>query len=36
MKRMDIIVNYLKTWFIPDLLASFPYNWVLDLESLVT
>ena len=28
MKRKDIIINYLKTWFILDLLASFPYNWV--------
>lgn len=28
MKRKDIIKNYLKTWFILDLLASFPYSWV--------
>jgi hyperpolarization activated cyclic nucleotide-gated potassium channel 2 len=30
MKRKDIIINYLKTWFILDLMASFPYSWVVD------
>lgn len=30
MKRKEIIINYLKTWFILDLLASFPYSWVLS------
>jgi hypothetical protein len=30
MKRKDIIINYLKTWFILDVLASFPYSWVID------
>ena len=28
MKRKDIIINYIKTWFFIDMLASFPYNWV--------
>jgi hypothetical protein len=32
MKRRDIIFNYLKTWFWLDLLASFPYNWVFNLD----
>ena len=30
MKRKDIILNYIKTWFILDMLASFPYSWVMD------
>jgi hypothetical protein len=29
MKRKDIILNYVKTWFFLDLLASFPYSWVI-------
>jgi hypothetical protein len=29
MKRKDIIKNYLKTWFWIDLIASFPYTWIL-------
>lgn len=32
MKRRDIIFNYLKTWFWLDLIASFPYNWVFNLD----
>jgi hyperpolarization activated cyclic nucleotide-gated potassium channel 2 len=28
MKRKEIIKYYLKTWFILDLLASFPYSWI--------
>jgi hyperpolarization activated cyclic nucleotide-gated potassium channel 2 len=32
LKRRHIAVNYLKTWFIPDLIASFPYVWLLDLD----
>ena len=28
MKRKEIIKNYLKTWFVLDLLASFPYSWI--------
>jgi hypothetical protein len=30
MKRKEIIKNYAKTWFLLDLLASFPYSWVID------
>ena len=33
MKRKEIIKNYLKTWFILDLMASFPYSWVLQSDS---
>lgn len=33
MKRKDIIFNYIKTWFILDLLASFPYSWVMEGDS---
>ena len=29
MKRKEIIKNYMKTWFFLDLLASFPYAWIL-------
>ena len=29
MKRKEIIKNYMKTWFFMDLLASFPYSWIL-------
>lgn len=32
MKRRDIIVYYLKTWFLIDLLASFPYSWFINLD----
>ncbi len=32
MKRKDIVLNYLKTWFLLDLLASFPYNWVFNFD----
>ena len=34
MNRKDIIVNYLKTWFILDLLASFPYSWIINYEEI--
>ena len=27
--RKEIVINYLKTWFILDLMASFPYNSVV-------
>ena len=30
MKRKEIIKNYLKTWFFLDLLASFPYSYVIN------
>lgn len=30
MKRKEIIKNYVKTWFFLDLLASFPYSWIID------
>lgn len=29
MERTQIAINYLKTWFILDLLASFPYQSVI-------
>jgi hypothetical protein len=34
MIRREIIVNYLRTWFFLDLLASFPYNWVFDFDNI--
>ena len=30
MKRSKIICKYLKTWFVIDLLASFPYTWFIQ------
>ncbi|CDW80454.1 UNKNOWN [Stylonychia lemnae] len=30
MNRRLIITNYLQTWFVLDLLASFPYTWIID------
>lgn len=30
--RKDIVINYCKTWFLIDLVASFPYNWIIDEE----
>ena len=30
MKRKEIVKNYLKTWFVLDLMASFPYSWVFN------
>ena len=32
MQRKHIVINYLKTWFMVDLLASFPYSWVVNLS----
>ena len=32
MKRREIIINYLKTWFIIDLVASFPYTWFFPVQ----
>lgn len=31
MKRRDIVINYVKTWFVIDLIASFPYSWFFDM-----
>ena len=30
MTRTEIALDYLKSWLLLDLLASFPYSWVLD------
>lgn len=30
MQRKEIVLNYLQTWFLFDLLASFPYSWIID------
>lgn len=32
MKRKEIIGNYIRGWFWLDLLASFPYTWVINFE----
>jgi hypothetical protein len=32
MNRREIINNYFKTWFFLDLLASFPYSWVINFD----
>ena len=32
MQRKHIVINYLKTWFMIDLLASFPYSWIVNLS----
>lgn len=29
LKRRMIVLNYLKGWFLIDLIASFPYMWVV-------
>ena len=34
MSRKEIVLNYVKTWFILDLLASFPYSWIISFEEL--
>jgi hyperpolarization activated cyclic nucleotide-gated potassium channel 2 len=34
MSRKEIILNYLKTWFLLDLLASFPYSWIINFEEI--
>jgi len=36
MQRREIMCNYLKTWFVLDLLASFPYHWVINFDSLAS
>ena len=33
MQRKYIILNYIRTWFILDLFASFPYSYVIQLSS---
>ena len=33
MKRRLVMLRYLKTWFIVDFIASFPYTWVIDFDS---
>lgn len=30
MQRGEIALNYLGSWFLLDLIATFPYNWVLN------
>jgi hypothetical protein len=35
MERKLIMINYLKTWFILDLMASLPYSWVTGYEEVV-
>ena len=29
MNRKQIAINYLKKWFVFDLLSTIPYNWIL-------
>lgn len=36
MKRREIIANYLGGWFWLDLLASFPYSWVITYDENIT
>ena len=31
LERKEIAVNYLKSWFILDLIATFPYNYTVDI-----
>jgi len=33
LNRCQIVIQYLKTWFTIDLLASFPYTYILDTDS---
>ncbi len=30
MIRKEIMVDYLKTWFMVDLICTFPYTWAID------
>ena len=32
MTRRDIVINYLKTWFVLDFLATFPYTMVFNYD----
>jgi hypothetical protein len=34
LNRREIITNYLSTWFFIDIVASFPYNWLIDESAL--
>lgn len=34
MKRKEIIKNYLKTWFLIDLVSSFPYSWIFNEDTI--
>ena len=31
MKRRDIVIEYMKSWFLIDLVASFPYSWLFKI-----
>jgi hypothetical protein len=33
MKRKEIVKNYVKTWFFIDLVATFPYSWVMGINN---
>ena len=28
--RREIVTNYIQSWFLIDLVASFPYNWIIS------
>lgn len=32
MKRKQIILNYIKTWFFIDVIATFPYQWIIGYD----
>lgn len=32
MRRSKIIRRYLKTWFVLDLIAAFPYSWIVEAQ----
>lgn len=31
--RKQIVLHYLGNWFLVDLVASFPYSWIVDVDS---
>ena len=30
MTRKEVMLDYIKSWLLLDLVASFPYSWVVD------
>ena len=34
MQRSKIVSNYIRNWFIIDVIASFPYSWLVSDEDL--
>ena len=32
--RKQIVLHYMSNWFLVDLVASFPYSWIVEVDSM--